>query len=180
MDRGFVKTDERCRTNLEGVYAVGDIVPGLQLAHRGFQQGIFVAEHIAGLDPRPVDENGIPRVTYSHPEIASVGLDEAKASEEYGADGIETVTYDLGGNGKSQILKTSGFVKLVREKDGPVVGVHIVGARAGELIGEAQLICNWEAHPEDVAPLVHAHPTQTEALGEAHLALAGKPLHAHS
>ncbi|MGZ4497171.1 MAG: dihydrolipoyl dehydrogenase [Nocardioides sp.] len=180
MDRGFVLADERCRTNLEGVYAVGDIVPGLQLAHRGFQQGIFVAEDIAGLDPQPIDETGIPRVTYSHPEIASVGLDEARASEKYGADGIETVTYDLGGNGKSQILKTQGFVKLIRQKDGPVVGVHLVGDRVGELIGEAQLIYSWEAHAEDVAPLVHAHPTQNEALGEAHLALAGKPLHAHS
>ncbi|MGZ4449747.1 MAG: dihydrolipoyl dehydrogenase [Nocardioides sp.] len=180
MDRGFVLADERCRTNLEGVYAVGDIVPGLQLAHRGFQQGIFVAEDIAGLDPQTIDETGIPRVTYSHPEIASVGLDEARASEKYGADGIETVTYDLGGNGKSQILKTQGFVKLIRQKDGPVVGVHLVGDRVGELIGEAQLIYSWEAHAEDVAPLVHAHPTQNEALGEAHLALAGKPLHAHS
>ncbi len=180
MERGFVLTDERCRTNVEGVYAVGDIVPGLQLAHRGFQQGIFVAEDIAGLDPRPIDETGIPRVTYSQPEIASVGLDEAAAIEAHGADGIETLTYDLGGNGKSQILKTQGFVKLIRRVDGPVIGVHLVGDRVGELIGEAQLIYGWEAHPEDVAPLVHAHPTQNEALGEAHLALAGKPLHAHS
>jgi dihydrolipoamide dehydrogenase len=179
-ERGFVLTDERLRTNVDGVYAVGDIVPGLQLAHRGFAQGIFVAEHIAGLDPTPIEESGIPRVTYCDPEVASVGLNEAEARRRYGEDRVESLTYDLGGNGKSQILKTSGFVKLVREKDGPVVGVHIVGARAGELIGEAQLICNWEAHPEDVAPLVHAHPTQTEALGEAHLALAGKPLHAHS
>ena len=177
---GFVLADERCRTNVEGVYAVGDIVPGLQLAHRGFQQGIFVAEEIAGLDPQPIDETGIPRVTYSQPEIASVGLDEAAASEAYGADGIETLTYDLGGNGKSQILKTQGFVKLIRRTDGPVIGVHLVGDRVGELIGEAQLIYNWEAHADDVAPLVHAHPTQNEALGEAHLALAGKALHAHS
>jgi len=180
MERGFVLADDRCRTNVEGVYAVGDIVPGLQLAHRGFQQGILVAEHIAGLDPKPIDEDGIPRVTYSHPELASVGLDEARAAATYGADGIETLTYDLGGNGKSQILKTSGFVKLIRRKDGPVVGVHMVGDRVGELIGEAQLIYNWEGYPEDVAPLVHAHPTQNEALGEAHLALAGKPLHAHA
>ncbi|GAB3763408.1 dihydrolipoamide dehydrogenase [Nocardioides ginsengisegetis] len=180
MERGFVLADERCRTNVEGVYAVGDIVPGLQLAHRGFQQGIFVAEEIAGLAPQPIDEAGIPRVTYSHPEIASVGLDEAKATEKYGADGIESITYDLGGNGKSQILKTSGFVKLIRQKDGPVIGVHLVGDRVGELIGEAQLIYNWEGHAEDVAPLIHAHPTQNEALGEAHLALAGKALHAHS
>ncbi|WP_323790940.1 dihydrolipoyl dehydrogenase [Nocardioides sp.] len=180
MERGFVTTDERCRTGVEGVYAVGDIVPGLQLAHRGFAQGIFVAEHIAGLDPQPIDETGIPRVTYSQPEIASVGLDEAAATEQFGADGIETLTYDLGGNGKSQILKTQGFVKLIRRTDGPVIGVHLVGDRVGELIGEAQLIYNWEAHAEDVAPLVHAHPTQNEAMGEAHLALAGKALHAHS
>ncbi len=179
MDRGFVLADERCRTNVDGVYAVGDIVPGLQLAHRGFQQGIFVAEDIAGLDPRPIDESGIPRVTYSHPEIASVGLDEATARELHG-DAVTTVTYDLGGNGKSQILQTQGFVKLVGLTDGPVLGVHMVGDRVGELIGEAQLIYNWEAHADDVAPLVHAHPTQNEALGEAHLALAGKPLHAHS
>jgi dihydrolipoamide dehydrogenase len=179
MERGFVLADERCRTNVEGVYAVGDIVPGLQLAHRGFQQGIFVAEEIAGLAPTPVDESGIPRVTYSHPEVASVGLDEARARELHG-DAVTTLTYDLGGNGKSQILQTQGFVKLVALADGPVLGVHMVGDRVGELIGEAQLICNWEAHAEDVAPLVHAHPTQNEALGEAHLALAGKPLHAHS
>jgi dihydrolipoamide dehydrogenase len=180
MDRGFVLADERCRTNVPGVFAVGDIVPGLQLAHRGFAQGILVAEEIAGLAPKPIDEAGIPRVTYCDPELASVGLTEAQAAEQYGAEAIESLTYDLGGNGKSQILKTSGSVKLVRRKDGPVVGIHLVGARVGELIGEAQLIFNWEAFPDDVAPLVHAHPTQNEALGEAHLALAGKPLHAHS
>ncbi|WP_425438568.1 dihydrolipoyl dehydrogenase [Pseudonocardia oroxyli] len=177
MDRGFVTTDERLRTNLPGVYAVGDIVAGLQLAHRGFQQGIFVAEDIAGLEPAVIDEAGIPRVTYCDPEVASVGLTEAQARERHGE--IETLTYDLGGNGKSQILQTSGAIKLVRAKDGPVVGIHMVGARVGELIGEAQLVYNWEAEPGDVAPLVHAHPTQNEALGEAHLALAGKPLHTH-
>ncbi len=177
MERGFVLADERLRTNLKGVYAVGDIVPGLQLAHRGFAQGIFLAEDIAGLQPAPVDEDGIPRVTYCDPEVASVGLTEAAAKERYGE--VDTVVYDLGGNGKSQILKTSGGVKLVRAKDGPVVGVHMVGARVGELVGEAQLIFNWEAHADDVAALIHAHPTQTEALGEAHLALAGKPLHSH-
>nr|WP_221219626.1 dihydrolipoyl dehydrogenase [Prauserella isguenensis] len=178
LDRGFVVTDERLRTSNPNVYAVGDIVPGLQLAHRGFQQGVFVAEEIAGLNPSPIDEAGIPRVTYSHPEVASVGLTEAAAKEKYGSD-VEAFTYDLGGNGKSQILKTSGAVKLVKAPDGPVVGLHLVGDRVGELIGEAQLIYNWEAFPEDVAPLIHAHPTQSEALGEAHLALAGKPLHVH-
>jgi dihydrolipoamide dehydrogenase len=179
-ERGFVLTDDRCRTNVTNLFAVGDIVPGLQLAHRGFAQGIFVAEEIAGLEPSPVVDAGIPRVTYSDPEVASVGLTETQAREQLGDDRVETLVYDLGGNGKSQILKTQGSVKLVREKDGPVVGVHLVGARVGELIGEAQLIVNWEAFPADVAPLVHAHPTQNEALGEAHLALAGKPLHAHS
>ena len=179
MDRGYVLTDDHLRTNLPGVFAVGDLVPGLQLAHRGFQHGIFVAEEIAGLEPRPVDETTIPRVTYSHPEVASVGLTETQAREQHG-EAVATVTYDLGGNGKSQILGTQGFVKLVALTDGPVLGVHLVGDRVGELIGEAQLIYGWEAHADDVAPLVHAHPTQHEALGEAHLALAGKPLHAHS
>ncbi|HEU4675477.1 MAG TPA: dihydrolipoyl dehydrogenase [Motilibacteraceae bacterium] len=179
MERGWVLANERLQTNVPNVYAVGDIVPGLQLAHRGFAQGIFVAEEIAGLNPAPIDELGIPRVTYCEPEIASVGLNENAAREKYGQDEVETLTYDLAGNGKSQILKTQGFVKLIRQKGGPVVGVHIVGSRAGELVGEAQLIYNWEAFPEEVAQLVHAHPTQNEALGEAHLALAGKPLHAH-
>lgn len=179
LERGFVVTDELCRTGVPGLWAVGDIVPGLQLAHRGFAQGLLVAEAVAGLDPRPLDESGIPRVTYSDPEVASVGLTEAEAVTRHGADRVATVTYDLGGNGKSQILGTQGSIKLVRVVDGPVVGLHLVGSRVGELVGEAQLIYNWEGHPEDVAPLVHAHPTQDEALGEAHLALAGKPLHAH-
>jgi len=180
MDRGFVLTDDHLRTNVEGVYAAGDIVPGLQLAHRGFQQGIFIAEHIAGLKPRVIDELGIPKVTYCEPEVASVGLSQAHAEDKFGADNVETYEYNLGGNGKSQILGSAGFIKLVREKNGPVVGVHMVGSRVGELIGEGQLVVNWEAYPEDVASLVHAHPTQNEAFGEAFMALAGKPLHAHS
>lgn len=177
LDRGFVLTDERLRTGVPHVWAVGDIVPGLQLAHRGFQQGIFVAEEIAGLSPVVVPDAHVPRVTYSHPEVASVGLSEAKAAEEHGADAIAAYEYNLAGNGKSEILGTSGIVKVVRLKDGPVVGVHLVGDRVGELITEGQLAVGWEAHPEDIAPFVHAHPTQSEALGEAFLALAGKPLH---
>jgi dihydrolipoamide dehydrogenase len=180
MDRGFVLTDERQRTNVPGVFAVGDIVPGLQLAHRGFQQGIFVAEEIAGLAPRPLEEHLIPRVTYCEPEVASVGLTQAQAEARLGSDQVEAYEYNLGGNGKSQILGTTGFIKLVREKDGPVVGIHMVGSRVGELIGEGQLIVSWEAEPLDVANLIHAHPTQNEAMGEAHLALAGKALHAHA
>ncbi|HET8957030.1 MAG TPA: dihydrolipoyl dehydrogenase [Microcella sp.] len=178
MDRGFVLTDERLRTNIPGVWAVGDIVPGLQLAHRGFQHGIFVAEEIAGLNPVVISDTNIPKVTYSEPEVASVGLSEKKAKEQYGDDAVKTYDYNLAGNGKSHILETAGSIKVIRVVDGPVVGVHMIGARVGELIGEAQLAVNWDAHPEDVAPLLHAHPTQHEALGEAFLALAGKPLHA--
>jgi dihydrolipoamide dehydrogenase len=180
VDRGFVITDERLRTGVENVYAVGDLVPGLQLAHRGFAHGIFVAEEIAGLAPVPVVDSGIPRVTYSDPEIASVGLTEAQAVEKYGKESVEAFEYNLGGNGRSQIIGTTGFVKIIRVKEGPVVGFVAVGDRMGEQVGEASLIVNWEAYPEEVAQLLHAHPTQNESLGEAHMALAGKPLHVHS
>lgn len=178
MDRGFVLTNERLATNVPGVYAVGDIVPGLQLAHRGYQQGIFLAEELAGLNPVLVEDENIPKVTYCDPEIASVGLTEAKAAEKYGAANITSYEYNLAGNAKSSILGTAGTVKAVRVNDGPVVGVHMIGARVGELVGEAQLIVNWEAYPEDVAPFVHGHPTQNETIGETMLKLAGKPLHA--
>jgi dihydrolipoamide dehydrogenase len=179
LDRGFVKVDAYCQTNIPTISAVGDLIQTPQLAHVGFGEGILVAERLAGLPVVPIDYAGVPRVTYSEPEVASVGLTEAQAVEKYGADSIKTLTYDLAGNGKSQILKTAGAVKLIQEKDGPVVGVHMVGSRVGELLAEAQLIYNWEALPSEVAQLIHAHPTQSEAVGEAHLALAGKPLHAH-
>ena len=178
LDRGFVTIDERLRTSAEHVWAVGDIVAGLQLAHRGFQQGIFVAEEIAGLRPVLVPDSQIPKVTYSHPEVASVGLTEAQAVDANGAAEVVSYEFNLAGNGKSEIIGTSGLVKVVRLKDGPVLGVHLVGDRVGELITEGQLAVGWEAHPEDIAPFIHAHPTQSEALGEAFLALAGKPLHA--
>ena len=180
---GFVMVNERLETSVPRVYAVGDVVRGLQLAHRGFAHGIFVAEEIAygvgALEqaPTPIVDAEVPRVTYCDPEIASIGLSEDEARTRFGD--AETFTYDLAGNGKSQILKTRGFVKLVRQPSGPIVGVHMIGARVSELVGEAQLITNWDAFPADVAGLIHAHPTQTEALGEAHLALAGKPLHSH-
>ncbi len=179
MERGFVTVDEYCRTSVEGVYAVGDLIPTLQLAHVGFAEGILVAEHIAGVPVVPIDYYGVPRITYSSPEVASVGLTEVQAIEKHGADAIKTVTYDLSGNGRSAILNTKGAVKLVALQDGTVLGVHIVGDRVGELIAEAQLIYNWEALAGEVAQLVHPHPTQSEAIGEAHMLLAGKPLHVH-
>lgn len=177
MDRGYVLVDNKCRTNVAGIWAVGDLIPTLQLAHVGFGEGILVAEEIAGLNPRPINYDGVPRVTYSEPEVASVGLTTAQAKER-GHDVVE-LNYDLAGNGKAQILRTAGSIKLVSQKNGPVLGIHMVGARVGELLAEAQLIFNWEASANDVAPLIHAHPTLSEAMGEAHMALAGKPLHAH-
>jgi dihydrolipoamide dehydrogenase len=177
MDRGYVLVDEKCRTNIPGVFAVGDLIPTLQLAHVGFGEGILVAEEIAGLNPRPINYDGVPRVTYSEPEVASVGLTTAKAKEK-GID-VTELSYDLAGNGKAQILKTAGSIKLVADKSGRVLGIHMVGDRVGELLAEAQLIYNWEAEAADVASLIHAHPTLSEAVGEAHMALAGKPLHAH-
>lgn len=177
MDRGYVLVDNKCRTNVAGIWAVGDLIPTLQLAHVGFAEGILVAEEIAGLNPRPINYDGVPRVTYSEPEVASVGLTTAQAKER-GYDVVE-LNYDLAGNGKAQILRTAGSVKLVSQKNGPVLGIHMVGSRVGELLAEAQLIFNWEASADDVAPLIHAHPTLSESMGEAHMALAGKPLHAH-
>ena len=177
MDRGYVLVDDHCRTNIPGIFAVGDIIPTLQLAHVGFQEGILVAETVAGLNPRPINYDGVPRVTYSEPDVASVGL-STKIAKERGYDVVE-LDYNLAGNGKAQILKTAGSIKLVAQKNGPVLGIHMVGSRVGELLAEAQLIFNWEASADDVAPLIHAHPTMSEAMGEAHMALAGKPLHAH-
>jgi dihydrolipoamide dehydrogenase len=177
MDRGFVTVDPQCRTNLPNVYAIGDLRPGMQLAHVGFAEGIMVAELVAGLNPPSVDYDNVPRVTYCEPEVASVGLTTAVAKER-GYDVVE-VAYDFAGNGRAQILQTAGAVKVVAAKDGPVLGIHMVGSRVGDLIAEAQLITNWEALPIEVAQLIHPHPTLSEAVGEAHLALAGKPLHSH-
>ena len=180
FDGELIKVNENLQTNLSNVYAVGDIVRGPQLAHKGFQEGIFVAEHIKGLNPRVIDITAIPRVTYSEPEVASVGLNESVAKEKYGADQIRTVQYDLAGNGKSQILRTAGFIKLIALKNGgQIVGIHMIGSRVGELLAEAQLMYSWDASPEDVAPYIHAHPTMSEAMGEAAMALSGKPLHTH-
>ena len=184
VERGFVTVDEYCRTSAPGVYAVGDLVSvngeaHPQLAHVGFAEGILAAEHLAGLPVTPIDYAGVPRITYSRPEVASVGYTQAQAADKYGPEAITSVTYDLSGNGRSAILSTKGAVTVIAAVDGPVLGVHIVGDRVGELIAEAQLIYNWEARPDEVAALIHPHPTQSEAIGEAHLMLAGKPLHVH-
>jgi dihydrolipoamide dehydrogenase len=179
VERGFVIVDQYCQTNVPTISAVGDLTPGPQLAHVGFGEGIMVAERLAGLPVTPIEYDGVPRVTYSDPEVASVGITSAIAAQR----GIETVevTYDLAANGKSQILQTQGAAKVISTAGGgPVLGIHLVGARVGELIAEAQLIYNWEALPSEVAQLIHPHPTQSEAIGEAHLALAGKPLHFHA
>jgi len=177
LERGFVKVDEYCRTAVPTISAVGDLIATPQLAHVGFAEGILVAERLGGLSPAPIDYDGIPRITYSDPEVASVGLTSAAAVQR-GYE-ITQATYDLAGNPKSKILGTQGEVKVIAEKNGRVLGIHMVGARVGELITEGQLIYNWEALPSDVAQLIHPHPTQSEAVGEAHLALAGKPLHVH-
>lgn len=177
MDRSFVITNERLHTGVANIYAIGDIVPGVQLAHRSYQQGRFVIEDIAGLNPQVVEDINIPKVTYSEPEIASIGYSQPKAEEKFGKENVQVAEYNLAGNGKSSILGTGGLVKVIREKDGPIIGVHAVGKRMGEQIGEAQMWVVWEAFPEDVAQFIHAHPTQNEALGEAAMALAGAPLH---
>ena len=182
MERGFVKVDSLCRTSIPSISAVGDLIDTPQLAHVGFAEGIMVAERVGGLPVTPIDYDGVPRITYSDPEVASVGLTSAQATER----GLKTVefTYNLGGNGRSVILQTQGAAKVIAisEEDGPgrVIGIHLVGSHVGELIAEAQLIYNWDAEPSDVAQLIHPHPTQSEAIGEAHLALAGKPLHVHA
>jgi dihydrolipoyl dehydrogenase len=182
VERGFVKVDSLCRTSVPSISAVGDLINTPQLAHVGFGEGILVAERVAGLPVTPIDYDGVPRITYCDPEVASVGLTSAQAAER----GLKTVefTYNLGGNGRSVILQTQGAAKVIAlsEEDGPgrVVGIHLVGSHVGELIAEAQLIYNWDAEPSDVAQLIHPHPTQSEAIGEAHLALAGKPLHVHA
>ena len=183
--RGYVDVDGYCRTSVPNVFAVGDLVATPQLAHVGFAEGILVAEQIGGLETRPIDYDGVPRITYSDPEVASVGITSAQAAER--ELNVVEVIYPLGGNGKSVILQTQGQAKVLAEapeapgdKPGRVLGVHLVGSRVGELIAEAQLIVNWDAEPDDVAALIHPHPTQSEIIGEAHLALAGKPLHFHA
>ncbi|MPZ72309.1 MAG: dihydrolipoyl dehydrogenase [Nitriliruptorales bacterium] len=180
-ERGYVHVDEWCRTAADGVYAVGDLLPppSLALAHAGFAEGFLVADVIAGDgDPQPIDYAQVPRVTYTSPEVASVGLTQPQAVEK-GFD-VAATQYSFRGNAKGIIHDSDGFVKVVTEKDGEVLGVHVIGPHATDLIAEAQLITAWGALPSEVAALVHPHPTLAEAMGEAHLAAAGTPFHAHA
>lgn len=185
LDRGFVITDASCRTGVDGVWAIGDLIaqpelglpfPHFQLAHVAFGEGIHVAEQIAGVESVPVNYVGVPRCTYSAPEIASVGLTE-KQARDAGLE-VSVAKYPWSASGKATILgETAGFVKVVAERGGRVLGIHMIGPRVTELIAEGQLISNWEAYPAEVAALLHPHPTLSEALGETMLHLAGKQLH---
>jgi dihydrolipoamide dehydrogenase len=177
LDRGFVKVDGQLRTTSPHVWAIGDVAATpLQLAHVSFTEGYAVAERVAGLTVPEIDYTGIPRVTYCSPEIASVGLTEAQAIDR-GHD-VEVERLNFQGIGKANILGEVGIVKVVADKGGgPVLGVHMVGPHVTDLIAESMLIVNWEAVPAEVAALIHPHPTLSEGVGEAFLALAGKPLH---
>jgi dihydrolipoamide dehydrogenase len=182
VTRGYVDVDGLCRTSVPTISAVGDLIATPQLAHVGFAEGIGVAERLGGLDVRPIDYDGVPRITYCEPEVASVGITTKQAAER--GISVTLVDYPLGGNGRSVILQTQGTARVIAEATpsgpGRVLGIHLVGSRVGELIAEGQLIYNWDAEPVDVASLIHPHPTQSEIIGEAHLALAGKPLHFHA
>ena len=177
LDRGFVKVDDQLQTSAPHTWAVGDVAATpLQLAHVAFTEGIAVAERIAGMKVPEIDYSGIPRVTYCTPEVASVGLTEAQAVERGHEVQIEKLNFQA--IGKANIVGEGGIVKVVADAGGgPVLGIHLVGPHVTDLIAEAMLITNWEAVPAEVAALIHPHPTLSEAIGEAHLALAGKPLH---
>ncbi|HEX6131260.1 MAG TPA: dihydrolipoyl dehydrogenase, partial [Actinomycetota bacterium] len=175
-DRGYVVVDELLRATAEGFWAIGDVASTpLQLAHVSFDEGYAVAERIAGLDVPPIVYANVPKVTYSSPELASVGLTEAQAREA-GID-VETKTLDLRAIGKANIVGEGGAVKVVAETGGRTLGVHMIGPHVTDLVAEAMLITAWEATPEEVASMHHPHPTLSEGVGEAFLALAGKPLH---
>jgi dihydrolipoamide dehydrogenase len=176
LDRGYVKVDGQLQSSVPGVWAIGDVCTSpFQLAHVSMAEGIAVAERIAGQDVADLDYAGVPRVTFSSPEISSVGLTEAQARER-GHD-VVVDRFNMQGLGKANIVGEAGTCKVVAEKDGPVLGVHLIGPHVTDLVAEAMLITNWEALPDEVAALIHPHPTLSEAIGEAHLHLAGKPLH---
>jgi dihydrolipoamide dehydrogenase len=178
-ERGFVVPAnwDRLETDVGGVHVVGDLLPppSLALAHASFAEGLLVAETLAGVATPPIQYAGVPRATYSLPEAASVGLSEPDAR----AEGIDVVVnrFPLAGIARGLIYGQGGMVKIVAAKDGPVVGIHLVGPHVTDLISEAMLITNWEALPIEVAEWIHPHPSLSEAIGEAHLTLAGRRLH---
>ena len=188
-ERGFVVADAFGATAVDGLWAVGDVLPTLALAHAAFVEGFVVADRIAGVaDVVPVDHTHTPRVTYCNPEVGSVGLTEEQAVEQFGADGVTATTVSLRGNAKGIIHGSAGFAKVVVRTDGPGVapgatgaalGVHIVGPQATDLIGEGAMATSWGALPEELGAISHAHPSLYEALGEAWMSAAGLPFHAH-
>jgi len=178
VDRGFVKVDfDTMQTAQPGLYAVGDIVAGTpQLAHVGFAEGIAAVTHIATGQARPVNYLAIPRVTYTHPEVAEVGLTESQAAEQ-GID-IDVAKHAFNGIGRAIIIgDNQGFTKVISEKEGAIVGATVVGPHAGELIHELMYSVGWEALPDEAAAFIHAHPTLSEAVGETLLSAAGHSLH---
>jgi dihydrolipoamide dehydrogenase len=177
LERGYAKVDGQLQTAASHVWAVGDVAATpFQLAHVSFAEGIAVAERMAGIDVPELDYVGMPRVTYSSPEIASVGLTEAQARER--GHELEVEKFNLQGLGKANIVGEGGMVKMIAEAGGgPILGVHMIGPHVTDLVAEAELITNWEAAASDVASLIHPHPSLSEAIGESALALAGKSLH---
>jgi dihydrolipoamide dehydrogenase len=174
--RGFVNVDGLMRTSVPGVYAVGDLVATPQLAHVGFAEAIITIKAILGEPVVPMDYGKVPWGIYCHPEVAFCGLTEAQAKEK-GYD-IHTSTHRFMGNGRALIIgESDGIVKVVAEKGGPILGVHIAGPWATELLAEGYLAVNWEALPEEVAAFVHPHPTLSEVFGETALSLTGRSLH---
>ncbi len=177
--RGFVAPADwtRLETAVPGIHVVGDLLPppSSGLAHASFAEGLLVAETLAGRTPRPVDYAAVPRVTYSSPQTASVGLSEAEARDR--GHEAEVNTMPLTAVAKGMVHGQGGLVKVVAEKGGRVLGVHLVGPHVSEMIAESQLIVGWEAEAADVAQHVHPHPTLSEAVGEVFLSLAGRGLH---
>lgn len=174
--RRFIPVNTSFETAVAAVFAVGDAIPTPALAHVAFAEGMTAAEHIAGKNPRPVDYRAIARPTYCTPEVAAVGLTEAQAREK-GFD-VVTATVPLGAIGKAAVLgETSGFCKLVAARDGAILGASYVGPHVTDLVSEAMLAVGWEASAEEVAALIHPHPSMSEMFGETALALAGRALH---
>jgi dihydrolipoamide dehydrogenase len=178
VDGGFVEVDPATmQTAQAGLYAVGDIVAGTpQLAHVGFAEGMAAVTHIGTGEAKPVDYRAIPRVTYTHPEVAEVGLTEAQASEQ-GIE-VETAKHALNGVGRAIIIgDNQGFAKVVSEKGGPIIGAAVVGPQAGEMIHELMFAVGWEALPSEAAAFIHAHPSLSEVVGETLMSAAGRSLH---